>query len=880
MGVCSNRRRRLVPVVLGLGILLVAAKAFDPDKSPAVAVPASRYAGGQLVPAAILGDTTSFDLDSGVPTAAEPFWHDLDIENDILFAATGHGLEIYDISPRTPVRLASLAGQDLAPLWSDHRMDFYLTSLDVVDSDAALVVTAAREQGLIVWNLADLEEPSVHYQDSAGFAGINASEVYTATLRGTPYAFVPESGGDGVHYYDLAAAARLDGCLESSRAEILCPDVYQGLIFNTEDAFWIHGVGEYLAIRSFEQEVTLLDVSDPSRPVLQLSGRLPESAHQVAMWEDTRLASGLYLAAVGDQSLWIYDLTCLRDSQCAGLPAPLITVLVPNLSAADARQRFLTVSQSNGASYLYVGNDTVDTLCVAQREYLFDVTAASTPREITPQVDVDGYWGWYYDACFLGTVGGPGFNNVRPRRGKVAGETFYRAAFSVLDSHRMAEELEADFLWTPATPFVGDPVEFTDLSVGDPDSWSWDFPGGGEVDSLERNPIWVFDTAGPQDVTLTVAGPSGSSSLTETITLIDPPPPPVASFIWFPLLPEVGETVTLIDTSTGGPDAWYWSFEDASRNFSQGSLRIYRVQTLRFLSTGKKAVELWAANDNGAGYVLNLIQVVPPEPVIEEIVVDAVSAPRCSQVTFTTTVTGRAPLDYAWSDPLFPMGVASTRSNFTWDIRATAPGLYSTTLTVTNALGTASLLSPTVSVTALQPIQISSAGTLIEEIRGSRVEMRLETKDATEWIWDWGDGTTPADEGSNPTHFYATDGNFPVTVRVSNCVEGPLVVPPVGVTVAPFEALAINIFEALCPLGVCFFSVHEAVVFEHEVSGFPYHYDYDWDGNGSFEETSEDPILAHAYNRIGNYRPILRVRRGRDVVQLVNPGILYVRSAP
>lgn len=52
-------------------------------------------------------------------------------------------------------------------------------------------------------------------------------------------------------------------------------------------------------------------------------------------------------------------------------------------------------------------------------------------------------------------------------------------------------------------------VAFTDLSVGEITSWTWDF-GNGEI-SHEQHPVHTFDSPGRKPVTLTVEGPAGTS---------------------------------------------------------------------------------------------------------------------------------------------------------------------------------------------------------------------------------------------------------------------------------------------------------------------------------------------------------------------------------
>jgi hypothetical protein len=55
-------------------------------------------------------------------------------------------------------------------------------------------------------------------------------------------------------------------------------------------------------------------------------------------------------------------------------------------------------------------------------------------------------------------------------------------------------------------------VAFSDDSLGEPTSWSWDFNGDGVEDSTEQNPIYTFEVAGAYNVALSISGPMGTDS--------------------------------------------------------------------------------------------------------------------------------------------------------------------------------------------------------------------------------------------------------------------------------------------------------------------------------------------------------------------------------
>ena len=75
----------------------------------------------------------------------------------------------------------------------------------------------------------------------------------------------------------------------------------------------------------------------------------------------------------------------------------------------------------------------------------------------------------------------------------------------------MAAGLAASFSFTPASPAVGQSVQFTDTSTGGPTAWFWNFGDG--TSSTSRNPAHAFSSAGSFNVSLTASGGSGFEDL-------------------------------------------------------------------------------------------------------------------------------------------------------------------------------------------------------------------------------------------------------------------------------------------------------------------------------------------------------------------------------
>ncbi|MFH2144329.1 MAG: PKD domain-containing protein [Bacteroidota bacterium] len=125
----------------------------------------------------------------------------------------------------------------------------------------------------------------------------------------------------------------------------------------------------------------------------------------------------------------------------------------------------------------------------------------------------------------------------------------------------------ADFFSNFTTVFVGNTVDFYDLSTNSPGTWSWTFDNGTPTTSVVQNPTGIqYNTIGIYPVTLVVSNILGSDSITKTtyITVIDNTlitDTLKARFdaIGSRLIVE-GSTVSFIDQSIGYPTDWEWDF--------------------------------------------------------------------------------------------------------------------------------------------------------------------------------------------------------------------------------------------------------------------------------------------------------------------------------
>ncbi len=73
---------------------------------------------------------------------------------------------------------------------------------------------------------------------------------------------------------------------------------------------------------------------------------------------------------------------------------------------------------------------------------------------------------------------------------------------------------EADFEASQKVACVGQNIQFKDLSYHNPDSWTWQFPGGNSTGTSTANPSVSYPDTGTYDVTLTASNSNGSATKT------------------------------------------------------------------------------------------------------------------------------------------------------------------------------------------------------------------------------------------------------------------------------------------------------------------------------------------------------------------------------
>ncbi|MCB9882323.1 MAG: PKD domain-containing protein [Planctomycetes bacterium] len=337
--------------------------------------------------------------------------------------------------------------------------------------------------------------------------------------------------------------------------------------------------------------------------------------------------------------------------------------------------------------------------------------------------------------------------------------------------------LEPDFDATPRTGLTPLVVNFTDQSttLGQGiTSWAWDLDGDGSVDSTVRNPSFTYTREGTFDVTLSVTDLSIGTATTTKRGFIQTTS---GLQVDFDASPRSGLThlqvnfTDLSTTTTTGITSWAWDLDgDGVIDSTQQN------PAFTYLSVGSFDVTLSVTDP-----ILGSLSLTKR---------DFIQTTFGLQVDFDATPrTGRTPLLVQFADlsTTTTMGISAWAWDFdgdgTTDSTQQNPaftylgvGSYDVTLSVTDSvLGSLSLTKRNFIQTALG-LQVDFDATP----RAGFTPMHVQFTDLstttvggiTSWAWDFdGDGSIDSTV-RDPSHTYALEGAYDVSLTVTDAFHG------------------------------------------------------------------------------------------------------------
>ena len=364
-------------------------------------------------------------------------------------------------------------------------------------------------------------------------------------------------------------------------------------------------------------------------------------------------------------------------------------------------------------------------------------------------------------------------------------------------------------------------VQFSNESVN-ATSFEWTFTGGNPSNSTLENPIVTYENAGVYTVMLTAINSTGSSTIVETGYIVVEGVP-FASFV----TDINGLTVDFTNFSSQG-DTFLWEFGDGNISTETNPQHTY-------LAIGIYDVTLTATNDCGSNIFKTSLDVGT-----------AVSAGF-----FTADTEGCAPMQVQFTDQSsnnvtqwnwsFPGGTPATSTEQNPLINYNTPGIYGVTLEASNSFN-----SNTVTETNYITILDVPTASFTSSATGNVVDYNNTSTNANTYLWTFGDGETSMDE--NPTHTYADDGIYIVTLEATNAC-GTVTTQETITIITPVTAG----FTADVTSGCSGLEVQFTDASSNNVTG------WNWTFAGGTPSTSTEQNPTVIYNTPGTYSVVLEV---------------------
>ena len=251
------------------------------------------------------------------------------------------------------------------------------------------------------------------------------------------------------------------------------------------------------------------------------------------------------------------------DPEFSMLENPVVTYEQPG--AYDVS---LIASNANGSDTL-----TFDAYIIvneaAQSDFSYAMNGA-TVSFFNMSQDADSYFWDFGD--------GSSSTEENPVHTYAGGDTYTVILFAANECGETTDTAEITIeLMLPVANFTADTtigcapleVQFTDMSTGNPTSWSWEFEGGDPATSDLQNPEVSFNSPGTYTVSLMVSNADGSNMLVQTdyITVLD--------------LPQADFTYVQngLEVSFEGPasnvSSYAWDFGDGSTSTLNNPVHTY-----------------------------------------------------------------------------------------------------------------------------------------------------------------------------------------------------------------------------------------------------------------------------------------------------------------
>ena len=296
-------------------------------------------------------------------------------------------------------------------------------------------------------------------------------------------------------------------------------------------------------------------------------------------------------------------------------------------------------------------------------------------------------------------------------------------------------------------------VDFNNTSLN-ATSFDWDFGDGNT--STQFSPTHTYAAPGTYSVTLLADNGCSVNGNTETVTVTNPVPSPVAAFFSDHSNPICsGTTIQFTDDSSNNPDSWNWNFPGGVPNTSTDQNPVVTYPT-----PGQYDVSLIVSNNSGTdSHIENNFVLIDPDAIAD---FSFTSNNINASATFTNlSVDADA---YFWD---FGDGNTSTVENPMHVFGL--PGTYTVTLEAINSCGS-NFYQDDVVIDPGPPPNANFFSNHSNPVCGGTTIFFTDatTFNPDTWFWEFPGGIPSTSTEQNPVVDYNTPGSYNVTLSVSS----------------------------------------------------------------------------------------------------------------
>jgi PKD repeat protein len=229
-----------------------------------------------------------------------------------------------------------------------------------------------------------------------------------------------------------------------------------------------------------------------------------------------------------------------------------------------------------------------------------------------------------------------------------------------------------------------------------------------------------------------------------------------ASFIVNPSAGLAGVTSFVCSDTSSGATSWSWNFGDGGTSTMQNPSHVYTLP-------GTYTIQLTA---NGQSFAAHSVSV--SSGIAADFSYTPANPTTQQNISFSDRSSGNV-ASWLWN---FGDGTSSNAQNPVK--RYTSAGNYPVTLTVSTPAGLTSIASHTITVITATPVEppVTAAFDMTPSSPAVHANVTFtdrSTGTPTSWQWSFGDGATS--NLQNPSHAYAAQGSFSVSLTVANAIS-------------------------------------------------------------------------------------------------------------